>query len=84
MARIAEMLTKSRMYKSIILAVKKAVAAAAGCVRQSKIGSYEMPCGVTGVAQHTGLKGNLSAVEKNRNIGTWKVSNVEPLRAKKR
>lgn len=35
--------------------------------------------------QHTGLKGNLSAVEiKNRNIGTWKFPGVEPLRAGKR
>ena len=84
MARIAEMLTKSRMYKSIIRTVKKAVIAIAKCVRQSKIESYEMPCGVTGTAQHTGLKGNLSAVAKNRSIGTWKVPDVEPLRAKKR
>ena len=85
MARIAEMLTKSRMYKSIIRTVKKAVVAIAKCVRQSKIESYEMPCGVTGTAQHTGLKGNLSAVEiKDRNIGTWKFSGVESLQAKKR
>lgn len=65
-----EILTKSRMYKSKIRAVKKAAAATAACVGQSKIGEYEMPCGVTGITQHTGLKGSLSTVDKNRNIGT--------------
>ena len=85
MVRIVEiLLTKPRMYKSICLPVKKAGAAIAECVRQSKISRHEMPYGVTGTVQHTGLKGNLSAVETNRSIGTWKVPDVEPLRAKKR
>ena len=65
-----EILTKSRMYKSRIRAVKKAAAAVAACVGQIKIGEYEMPCDVTDITQHTGLKGNLSTVHKNRNIGT--------------
>ncbi len=78
------MLTKSRMYKSKCGAAKKAAAATAACVRWSKTGRYETPYGVTGAIQHTGLQGNLSAVETNRNIGTWKILDVEPLRAMKR
>jgi len=80
----AEILTKSRMYKSKVPVVKKAAAAIAACVRWSKTCRYETPYGVTGAIQHTGLQGNLSAVETNRNIGTWKISDVEPLRAMKR
>ena len=65
MVRIVEiLLTKPRMYKSISLPVKKAVVVIATCVRQSKISQYEMPYGVTGTVQHTGLKGNLSVVTK--------------------
>lgn len=62
MARML-ILTKSRMYESKIRAVKKAAVANATCVGTSKIGVYESPCNVTGIAQHTGLKGNLSTVE---------------------
>ena len=51
------------MYKSKIRAVKKAAVASATRVGVSKIGVYESPCDVTGIAQHTGLKGNLSTVE---------------------
>ena len=51
------------MYKSKIRAVKKAAAANAACVGSSKSGEYESPCNVIGIAQHTGLKGNLSTVE---------------------
>ena len=58
-----ETLTKSRRYGSKFRTVRKAVAAFAGCVGQSKIGRYEMPCGVTGAAKRKGLKGNLSAVQ---------------------
>jgi len=52
------------MYKSKSRAVKKAAAAIAACVRWSKIACYETPYSVTGAVQHTGLKGNLSAVAK--------------------
>lgn len=62
MARM-KLLTNSRMYKSKIRAVKKAAATNVACVGLSKIGEYERPCNVTGIAQHTGLKGNLSTVE---------------------
>lgn len=51
------------MYKSKIRTVKKAAAANAACVGSSKIGEYESPRNVIGIAQHTGLKGNLSTVE---------------------
>lgn len=51
------------MYKSKIRAVKKAAAANAACVGSSKSGEYESPRNVIGIAQHTGLKGNLSTVE---------------------
>jgi len=84
MVRIVEILAKPRMYKSKCRAVRKAAAAIAECVRWSKIGCYETPYDVTGIVQHTGLKGNLSAVETNRNIGTRKVPDVEPLWAEKR
>ena len=58
-----EILTKSRMYESKFRVVKKATAAIAAYVRQSKIGAYKTPYDVTGVVQHTGLKGNLSMVK---------------------
>ena len=51
----AEMLTKSRMYKSKCGVVKKAAAVKTACVRWSKTLRYETPYGVTGVIQHTGL-----------------------------
>jgi len=59
-----EILTKSRRYRSKFRAVRKAAAACAACVRESKIGKYETPYGVTGTVKHTGLKGSLSAVLK--------------------
>ena len=69
------MLTKSRMYKSKSRAVKKAAAVKTACVRWSKTRRYETPYGVTGAIQHTGLKGNLSAVAKE-----WGYRNVESSR----
>ena len=76
------------MYESKIRAVKKAAVANATCVGTSKIGVYESPCNVIGIAQHTGLKGNLSTVEirigisERGKLGTYETSRCRPLDGK--
>lgn len=48
-----------------------------GYVGESKIIRYEIPCGFTGAAQHTGLKSKPTDICTDRNIGTWKGQNME-------
>ena len=46
-------------------------------VGKSKNIRYEIPCGFTGAAKHTGLKAEPTDICKDRNIGTWKGQNME-------
>ena len=44
------------MYGSITEYSRNAVVMEMTCVRKSKICRYEIPCDITGIGQHTGLK----------------------------
>jgi hypothetical protein len=67
------------MYGSKMRRSRNALSRLRECVRMSKNFYYESPCGVTGTAQHTGSEGHLRAGWTDRNIGTWKGWDTEPV-----